>query len=66
MWYKQHDATKDTGLGNHDNSQVHYGLASLSGWGGHAVRFRPKGQEQGMLGNGGSEEVARREDITQT
>lgn len=32
----------------------------------HAGRFRLGGDERGMLGNGGSEEVARREDITQT
>ncbi len=56
------------GLGNHGNSQVHYGLASLCGWGGggeHAGRFRLRGAGQGMLGDEGSEEVACREDIMQ-
>lgn len=52
------------GLGNHGNSQVHYGLASLCGWGvKHAGRFKVRGAGQGMLGDEGSEEVACREDM---
>lgn len=43
-------ASQKTGSGNHGNSQVHYGLTSLNGWGGG---------KRSMLGDLDSEELGK-------